>query len=57
MRSTRKAEEGHEDSMYIPTTAVVMAEMFKFAVAFAMQYKVTRLYVPTSLDIVLLDFL
>lgn len=41
MRFTRKQDEGQERRMYISTTAVVMAEILKFAVAFVMQYKVT----------------
>lgn len=41
VRSTRKPEGDDEaNKMYIATTAVVMAEILKFSVSFAMQHKV-----------------
>lgn len=39
MRYTRVS--GKQADMYIATTAVVMAEIFKVAVALAMQFKVS----------------
>lgn len=49
MRYTRVS--GKQANKYIPTTAVVMAEIFKVAVALAMQFKVRlqyRAYVEAS---------
>ena len=50
MRYTRVS--GRPSSMYISTTAVVMAEIFKLTVALAVQLQVSRCPDPVMFDVV-----